>query len=65
MRDMKHRNLILEKKIKKNWEEMRLLVKMYELSWERSESQPSDDFKGEYQRVKELLKEEDEKRNIE
>jgi len=32
VKDMKHRNLILEKKIKKNWEEMRLLVKMYELS---------------------------------
>ena len=31
--DMKHRNLILEKKIKRNINEMKLLVKIYEMTW--------------------------------
>ena len=65
MRDMKHRNLILEKKIEKNWEEMRLLVKLFEVSWEGSDCQPTDDLRGEYLRVKKLLEEEDKRRNIE
>ena len=65
MRDMKHRNLILEKKIEKNWAEIRLLVKLFEVSWEVSDCQPTDDLRGEYLRVKKLLEEEDKRRNIE
>ena len=32
VRKMKHKNLIMETKIRKNWDEIRLLVKLFELS---------------------------------
>ena len=47
--EMKHRNLILEKKIKKNIDEMKLLVKMYEMTWKTMEDdEPPEDVKREY-----------------
>ena len=47
--EMKHRNLILEKKIKKNIDEMKLLVKMYEMTWKTMEDdEPPEDVKRAY-----------------
>ena len=58
VKEIKHRNLILEKKIQKNWDEMRLLVRMYELSCIGNENKEMPE---EVKSAKDLLKAEDEK----
>ena len=58
--EMKQRNLILEKKIKKKINEMKLLVKMYELTWEVMEGdEPPEDVKSAYQIAKDFLEDEE------
>ena len=58
--EMKQRNLILEKKIKKKINEMKLLVKMYELTREVMEGdEPPEDVKGAYQIAKDFLEDEE------
>ena len=58
--EMKQRNLILEKKIKKKINEMKLLVKMYELTREVMEGdEPPEDVKSAYQIAKDFLEDEE------
>ena len=58
--DMKHRNLILEKKIKRNINEMKLLVKIYEMTWKTMEDdEPPEDVKKAYLVAKDFLEDEE------
>ena len=58
--EVKHRNLILEKKIKKNVKEMKLLVKMYEMTWKTMEDdEPPEDVKRAYLIAKDFLEDEE------
>lgn len=58
--EMKQRNLILEKKIKKKINEMKLLVKMYEMTREVMEGdEPPEDVKSAYQIAKDFLEDEE------
>ena len=58
--DMKHRNLILEKKIKRNINEMKLLVKIYEMTWKTMEDDdPPEDVKKAYLVAKDFLEDEE------
>ena len=57
VKEMKHRNLILEKKIKKNMNEMKLLVKMFEMTWNAME-EPPEDVKRAYLTAKDFLEDE-------
>ena len=60
VKEMKHRNLILEKKIKKNINEMKLLVKMFEMTWKAMEDkEPPEDVKRAYLTAKDFLKDEE------
>lgn len=60
LEEMKQRNLILEKKIKKKINEMKLLVKMYELTREVMEGdEPPEDVKSAYQIAKDFLEDEE------
>ena len=53
-------NLILEKKIKKNVKEMKLLVKMYEMTWKTMEDdEPPEDVKRAYLIAKDFLEDEE------
>ena len=57
VKEMKHRNLILEKKIKKNMNEMKLLVKMFEMTWnDMEDKEPPEDVKRAYLTAKDFLK---------
>ena len=59
VKEMKHRNLILEKKIKKNVNEMKLLVKMYEMTWRAmEEDEPPEEVKRAYLIAKAYLEDE-------
>ena len=60
VKEMKHRNLILEKKIKKNINEMKLLVKMFEMTWKAMEDkEPPEDVKRAYLIAKDFLEDEE------
>ena len=60
VQEMKQRNLILEKKIKKKINEMKLLVKMYEMTREVMEGdEPPEDVRRAYQIAKDFLEDEE------
>ena len=60
VKEMKRRNLILEKKIKKNMNEMKLLVKMFEMTWKAMEDKETpEDVKRAYLTAKDFLEDEE------
>ena len=58
LKEMKQKNFILERKIKKNWDEIRLLIKIFEKTEAKSESK---DLPEEIKIAKDLLEKMEEK----